>query len=121
MQTSGGRGSPPVVHVRANVLVVHVAEPMGYLHAGASRAVLHALYGIISRSGGVRFCTPPGSRAVISTAGYISQSGRRMSRVPSASITTPLRSFSPRPALTVSLRLPSAITAIVTSSASSAM
>ena len=53
--------------------------------------------------------------------GQTSQSGRSRRMAPSSSITTPLTSFRRRPARSLSLPLPSAITAMKTISASSAM
>lgn len=52
---------------------------------------------------------------------YISHSGRSIMTMPSASMTAPLSSLSQRPVRSVSLRLPSAITAAVAINVSSAM
>lgn len=52
---------------------------------------------------------------------HVSQSGRSRTMAPSTNITAPLTSFSPRPARSPSLPLPSAITAMATITESSAM
>jgi hypothetical protein len=57
----------------------------------------------------------------LSTRDYISHCGRSIMTAPSASMTMPLRSLSQRPVSSVSLRRPSARTAVATMTESSAM